>query len=87
MPDQQKPSDHVRLRYGFPEVVVVLGGPSGEVAGGHPDREVAGDPIDAGLGDDVVFPAGGVAADDLIAAFVQDGDRGEPGRVVFRRAG
>lgn len=52
---------------GVSEVAGVLGWPSGEVAGGHPDGEVTGDLVDAGRGGDVVFPAGGVAADDLIA--------------------
>lgn len=47
--------------------------PSGEVAGGHPDGEVAGDVVDAGRRGDLVLVAGGVTADDLVAAFVQDG--------------
>lgn len=65
------------------QVVGVLGWSPGEVTGGHPDGEVVGDPVDAGFGGAVVFAAGGVAADGFVAAFVQDGDGDEPGRVVF----
>ncbi|MBU8557311.1 hypothetical protein IMX12_17160 [Streptomyces sp. Babs14] len=54
-----------------------------EVAGGHPDGEVAGDVVDAGGRGDLVLVAGGVAADDLVAAFVQDGYGGEPDGVVL----
>ncbi|MBM9624564.1 hypothetical protein JE024_39170 (plasmid) [Streptomyces zhihengii] len=61
----------------------MLGGPSGEVAGGHPDGQATGDLVDAGLDGGIVFVAGGIASDDLVAAFVQDRDRDEPDRVVL----
>lgn len=45
--------------------------------------EVARYPVDVGPGCDFVFAAGRVAADDLVAAFLQHCDGGEPDGVVL----
>jgi hypothetical protein len=53
------------------------------LASTEPALSCVGDPADAGVSSDLVFAAGGVAADGLVAAFVEDGHGGEPGWVVL----
>ncbi len=52
-------------------------------AGGHPLGEVARDPVDTVLAAHVMLAASGVAADDFVAALVQDRDGGEPCGIVL----